>query len=276
MNLEKIKNYNQKILAIFGTILIVFAVIGLISFVIIIINEFDWNDQGELETGILSDEKIVELQRENKRKQIISFDNAQLVDTLNLIYCIPVSHKTLNKPEEIDEDLLGLLNADIDKSSYDKRYSRQFYGSFNNLLIYDYKSKDIKKLFDKRINFKIIETEYFEDDILIVFNAADQDTFKDGVINSKDYSALYIYSINGKKLKKIQKTEMTISNFKFVENSKNLIISFGVDHDKNGSFDDYKEPRVLEIYDYDSEELKMIVDKNTILELQNTLEGSAN
>lgn len=276
MNIEKIKNYNQKLLAIFGTILILFSIVAFVFFIIISISEFLSFNNDDVETGILSDEKIEELQKENKRKQIISFENAQLVDTLNLVYYIPVSHKTLNKPEEIDEEILGLLDAKISKSNYDKRYSRQFYGSFNNLIIYDYKLKSIKKLFKDRINFKVINTEYFEDDILILFKAATEDSFKDGVINLKDYSSLYIYSIKEKKLRKIQKNEMTISNYKFVENSKNLIITFGVDHNKNGNFDEYKEPSILENYDFNSDKLSKIIDTNVILELQNTLEGTEN
>ena len=208
------------------------------------------------------------------RKQIVSFNYAQLVDTLNLVYFIPVSHKTLNKPEDIDSEILGLLDADIEKSSYDSRYSKQYYGSFNNLLIYDYKSNDIHKLFDSRINFKRIDTEHFKDDILILFNATEQDTFKDGVINSKDLSALYVYSINEKKIQKIHKEGSTVSGYEFIENSKNLIVTFGHDHDKNGSFNEYKAPSFLEVFDYESKKLSEIIDINTISELQKTLEGT--
>ena len=71
MNIDKIKNYNQKVLAVLGTVVALIAVVGLISIIIFTINEigrtFRHNNQNN---GILSDEKIEELQQENKRKQL--------------------------------------------------------------------------------------------------------------------------------------------------------------------------------------------------------------
>ena len=72
MKIEKIKNYNQMLLAVLGTIAIIFALVGLIAFMGTVINEFRWNRHNDVEGGILSDEKIEELQKENKREQVIS------------------------------------------------------------------------------------------------------------------------------------------------------------------------------------------------------------
>lgn len=111
MNIEKIKTYNQKLLAVLGTIVALMALIGLISILFFVGMEIGSSFGSKSEDGILSDEKIELLQKENKRQQIISYQIPELVDTVNLIYMIPVSQKTLNNPENIEDDeVLGLLD----------------------------------------------------------------------------------------------------------------------------------------------------------------------
>ena len=274
MNIEKIKNYNQKLLAVFGTILIIIAVVGLISITYFVITEISRSYRyGNQDEGILSDEKIEELQQENKRQQLISYEIPRLVDTLNLVYIIPVSHKTLNGAEFIDEEVLGLMNT---RGSYktDSRYSKQYYGDFNNLLIYDLKNDDIKKLFVDRVNFGDIRTEYFKDDILILFKASTKDTYKDGVVNQLDYKTLFLYSLKDEKLREIKLKDADISQINFVENSKDLLIKFGLDHNKDGKFDDYYEPSLIKKYDFKSDELTSIVGEEIDKELQMKLEGT--
>lgn len=56
--------------------------------------------------GILSDEEIDKLQSKNLRKQLISYDNPELLDSLAMIYVFPVSLKSLLEPNPIN----GLLD----------------------------------------------------------------------------------------------------------------------------------------------------------------------
>lgn len=266
----KIEKYNQRLLAVLGTVGVIFLIVALIAFISITIMEHRrFNDDNE--TGILSDEKIEELQKENKREQVISYETPKLIDTLNSIYIIPVSHKTLNEQEEIN----GLLN--MASSSYkqvDSRYSSQYYGAFNNLIIYNSKDGTSKKLFDKRVNFNQIKTEYFEDDILLLMSVSEKDTYKDGVINLMDYKALYIYSLKKKELKKIGIKGMDVFNYKFLYQKKDLTILFGIDKNNDGQFQEYNEPTLIKKYDFDSGELIDIVNEQINSELQKTLEGT--
>jgi len=139
-----------------------------------IAREIRFNRQDD---GILSEEKIEKLQQENKRKQVISFDFPKLVDTLNSIYIIPVRHKTLNAAEYIDEEVLGVLDMySSGNVKVDSRYSKSYYGSFNNLLIYDLRNKSIETLFEERINFSEIRTEVIGNEIIVLFVASLKDT----------------------------------------------------------------------------------------------------
>jgi len=274
MNIEKIKNYNQKLLAVLGTVAILIGIFALILIAVFTIEEIGRNFRNNnQDDGILSDERIEELQKENKRKQLISYETPRLVDTLNLVYIIPVSHKTLNSAEYIDEEVLGLLDMHGSYKS-DKRYSRRYYGDFNNLLIYDYKTHRIDKLFTDRINFGDIQTEYFKDDILILFTASTQDTYKDGVINQEDYKTLFIYSMTNKKLREVKLDKAAVSQINFVEKTKNLIIQFGIDHNRDGKFDQHSEPIIIKKYDFKSGKLIDIVSQEINTELQKKLEGT--
>lgn len=278
MNIEKIKNYNQKLLAILGTVIALIALVALFSLSYFFITEIQSSQRNKnQDDGILSDERIEELLEEKKRLQLISYEMPKLVDTLNMIYVIPVSHKTLNNAEYIDEGLTHLL--DLSSSSnykVDKRYSSSFYGDFNNILIYDYTEGKYNKLFSERINFEGFKTYYFENDILILFKASDSDTYKDGVVNQIDLKSLYIYSLNERSLKEIKLDQADISDYKFVENSMNMLISFGKDHDEDGMFNEFSEPTIIKLYDYQKGELKDIISERDTRELQLKLDGTTN
>ncbi|PCI16313.1 MAG: hypothetical protein COB62_08040 [Piscirickettsiaceae bacterium] len=276
MKIDKIKNYNQKLLAVLGTTVTLMALVGLFSIGFFAITEiFRYSSYDNDIEGILSDEKIEELQKENKRQQLISFEKPILVDSTNLIYIIPISHKTLNEAEYVDEGIMELTNS-FSSNNYniDKRYSKSYYGSFNNLIIYYYKDNSTRKLFEDRINFTEIKTEYFDDDILILFKAADKDTYKDGVVNLNDFKKLYVYSFKEKELRKIGVKNTDIYSYSFVNGSKNLLIQFGIDQDKDGKFDSYREPTKLMQYNFEKGKLVEIIDKELVKELQNSLDGS--
>jgi hypothetical protein len=277
MKIEKIKNYNQKLLAVLGTLGAIFLVVIFILFIFFRIEEYNRYNYNEPETGILSEDKIEKLQKENKREQIISYETPILIDTLNLKYIIPVSHKTLNEKEEISN--LGLLNAfsgsgsKISKSK-DERYSRMFYGAFNNAIIYNANNETNKKLFNSRINFNEIKAEHFENEILILIKASEKDTFKDGVINLKDFNSLYIFSFNENKMRKISMEGMDVFNYKFINKTKDLIVEFGIDKNKDGFFESYNEPTIIKKYDFKNDNLIEIIDPKINSELQKTLEGT--
>lgn len=272
----KIEKYNQRLLAVLGTVGALFLIVALIAFITFSIMEQRRYTEPDIETGILSDEKIEELQIENKREQVISYETPKLIDTLNSVYIIPVSHKTLNEKEDIN----GLLNAysssanDFNKNLLDNRYSGGFYGAFNNVIIYNPKDEANKKLFEERVNFNDIKTEYFDQEILLLIKASEKDTYKDGVINLKDLKSLYIYSFSQKKMKKVGIDGMDVYNYTFLHNSKDLVVKFGVDKNHDGQYEEYNEPTLIKRYDFESGNLIDIVDEKINSDLQKTLEGS--
>lgn len=275
MNVEKVKNYNQKLLAVLGTVGLIFLLTALIAFISIMVIEIFPRSYDESETGILSDEKIEELQKENKRKQVISYQMPKLIDTINSVYIIPVSHKTLDDKEDINR-ILNIHSPILsdDYEDVDTRYSLSFYGAFNNLIVFDQKADTTYKLFQQRANFNEIKTCHFPDDILLLFKVAEKDTYKDGVINLMDFKSLYIYSLREKTLKKIENEGTDVFDYRFLKNSKDLVMSFGTDKNSDGNFKEYNEPVILKKYHYKTGKLSDIIDQNTNAELQKMLEGT--
>lgn len=276
MKIEKIKNYNQKLLALLGTVVFMMAVIGLIFIIIGVISEFNNFFRNDNPEGILSADKIEELQKDNKRLQFISLNFPNLVDTTNLIYVIPVGQRTLDKPVEIEGEILNMSNDNFQsvlKESFG-RYSEYDYGYFNNLIIYDHLNETTKTLFDNRLSFSLIETRYFKDEILVLLKAADIDSNKDQIINEGDFKSLYIYSITQKKLTQVRIENHDIMKYRFVEDTKNMILSFGIDKNNDGKYDPNREPTIIKKYKYPSGQLQDIVSIETVNKLQKLLDGS--
>ncbi len=80
--------------------------------------------------------------------------------------------------------------------------------------------------------------------------------------------------MNDKRLWEIKLDSADVLQINFVENSKDLIIQFGIDHNKDGKFDQYSEPSFIKKYDYKSEKLIDIVSQEINTELQMKLEGT--
>ena len=143
-------------------------------------------------------------------------------------------------------------------------------------MVYDQKIEKTIKLFDKRVNFDNIEAEYFDNDILLVLKASEKDTYKDGVINLLDFKSLYIYSLSENKLKKIDIQGMDVYSYKFLNNSKDLVIRFGIDKNSNGKYEEYNEPTMIKKYNYQDDKLTDIIQPGMNDALQKMLEGTKN
>lgn len=258
MNMDKIKNYNQKILAILGTVLLAAGIIGLIMLVIIVSTTLFPKSQSTTNT-LLSDDKAIELKKDSLRQQIISYQSPKLVDTLNLVYLIPVDVKTLEKSEKSDREVFS--GSGEKRVLYEVSTEHEFYGSFNNLIVYDYKNNLAQKVCDYRIIGTDLTVKYFGDEIIIVFTGAEKDTNKDGVVTLEDFKSLFVYSLKDKNLRKVEIKNSTVDSFKFVEKKKDILITFGCDRNADNIYDSEKDPTFIMRYDYVKKLLVPIVDK---------------
>lgn len=218
MNIEKIKNYNQKMLAALVTIVVAAAGIGLISLIVLLVSELIPNKVPAANT-LLSDEQVEELKKDSLRQQIISFGTPVLVDTLMLKYIVPVHVKTLNEPENLDEGVLGLMDtSDGSSISRAKTYNASaYFGAFNNLVVYAAKTNVSLKVSSTRLVGSDLAYAYFDDEIIVTFSGAEKDSNKDKLVNMADFQSLFIFSLNNYQLKRIGVSNSTVTSFKYIE-----------------------------------------------------------
>ena len=98
-----IQKYNQKVLAILGTVSIVAVAIITIFLIFFSIAEL-FRDQRS--TTVIDNTLIADVDDESlprKRVQEITFYSPMLIDTLSKTYLIPVSQVNLKNPEEIQD-----------------------------------------------------------------------------------------------------------------------------------------------------------------------------
>jgi hypothetical protein len=269
MNIEKVKNYNQKLLAVFGTLAVVFVAGAMLISLAVFISDI-WPGGRNIQDGLLSDEQAAGLQQENKRKQIVSYGMPDLIDTVNLVYIVPVAAQTLERPEGTVPEALDLYPS----SSFGKT-ERYYYSSprFTNLLVYDSKNETAEQLFSQRVLAGMYHPAYFQDDILLLFLFADKDTNNDGAINLDDYTALGIYSFRNKELLRVAREGCTVCAYNFIEGSKDLLVMFGSDKDKNGQYNESKEPSFVMHYHCQTRQLTDIVPEEMQDNLQRLVEG---
>lgn len=258
-------------LAVFSTMIVIAAGIGLITLVIFLISELIPNKRANTNT-LLSDEKVEELKKDSLRQQIISFDSPKLVDTLNLIYLLPVSVKTLEKPEERNKEVLAMLDVSYENRSSRMVSGKRFYGAFNNLIVYDYKNSTSFRISDSRFIGEDLSFDYFDDEIIIVFTAAESDTDKDKKITLLDFKSLFVYSLKTRELKKVSMDNSTVCEFEYVDSQKDILVKFGYDRNKNNKFDSDIEPTFVMKYDYKNNKLLPIVDKELEKDIQKIID----
>ncbi len=277
MKIEKIKNFNQIILAIAG----VLGVILLLVFLVMTIAELfgDLNRNTTITNSLISEEKVEQLNQENLRLQIVSYQSPQLIDTANVVYIIPVSVSTLSKPETVVEAVGGesLALLDVYGSMPQKGVSRENYfeGLFTNLIVYQPTINKTTVLFNERIMLSGLSTFKFEDDILLVFYTAERDSNKDGLINFKDDASLCVYSLKNKKMHRISDGANSITNYQFIENSKDLLVELSLNEYNDVKFKSYKPQKIMK-YNLDTEKLTEVISPDIQQQMQRLTETVKN
>jgi hypothetical protein len=280
MKIEKIKNFNQVILAIAGIIGLILLVVFLIMAVSELFRDFNYNKKRDttITNSLISEDMVETLIQDNQRLQIISYESPKLIDTLNAVYIIPVSVSTLDKPETIVESaggdgLMALMDSygsfSRKKGYYEENY---FEGLFANLIVYQPIANKIVLLFNERIMLGGLRTYDFKDDILLVFYTAEKDSNKDGLVNFNDDTNLCIYSLKSGKMHRIAEGTNSITDYQFIENTKDLLVEFSLSQYNDVKFKSYK-PRKIMKYEFETEKLSEVVPANIQQQMQNLVEG---
>lgn len=244
--MDKLTRYNQKLLAAIGTLafaaLAVILIISLFFWIISLSDNYDNVDNTLQVPDSLS-------QDDGKIKQLVSFAEPELVDTLNSIYIIPVTQRTLERPVREEKLEFGFSSG----PSYGYNYDRE--GSYNNLIVYRKNESQKRKLFDFRINITRYHDRIIQDQVYLFIVGTKGDTNKDGAFTNDDLHNLYIYDLENDHLKSISLEHSSYLSSSNLYETEDLVLRFGMDINRDGEFDISREPIRLKHYSISMDEL---------------------
>jgi hypothetical protein len=265
--MEKWQKYNQKLLAVGGTLVIVLIVsVVLVTGVLLITELINSRRSYRIEDHSLTIESSDTANTGLVVKKDISFDRPQLIDTLAEIYLIPVSQVNLEKPEFIASD--SRVSQTSEKSAYDYHTKFKYFGAFNNLMIYDAAKDEQKFLFDERIYIPGFSAEVIAGNVYLIIQGVVNDTDGNGKLNSDDLQDLYIYGLKDRQLAKFSFSGMSYDDFYVLNRKAEMLLSWFEDKNNDGIIQYGQEPQRLKVLNLSDYEIVDFVSEDKILQLK--------
>jgi len=259
---NNLSKYNQKLLAIIGTIILIGIAGLLISGLYFLLNDVFDNNNVYTDNSLRIDE--TEVDSANTRDQEISFLKPRLIDTLNQIYLIPVSHVNLEEKEAIvDDSYGGYKRAQSSKSSYSR-----YRGVYNNIIIFDQKKDSKKAIFDDKISINSFEHRLIRDNQYLLIEGSMKDTNGDQRLKDSDLQSFYLYDVRNDILQTVEFSNMGLIDYYLLFDSDEIILRYGLDKDQDGRYDGGLEPTYLKKYSISKNSTDDLIDKTLLKELQ--------
>lgn len=269
--MEKLKKYNQRLLAIIGTLSVIILLGITIMGTIAIIKELTRpkyvpvDDSITIET--LSEDSI------KYRDQSITFETPILVDTVGFNYLVPVSQIKLRVPEYYDNSSLGLIAEEgiiINDKPYYGSYRRE--GYYNNFIIQNQRTGKQTILFEEKTFLSSYQFFKVNSNVYIMFVGANVDSNKDKKLNFSDLKSFYFYDLSKDKMTKIQFDNMSLQDFHMTYNSSLINLEFALDKNKNGEINESEEPIYIKTFNYQSGKVTDLIDQEIMQQVQRTID----
>lgn len=270
----KLERYNQKLLAVLGTI----AVVALVLFVLfmggLIINEvmrnFRFNDQPDNALIVDSDStEIKENTEEFIRKQELTLGTPRLIDTLQSLYLIPVSQVNLKEPEQVRRRKTEVL-LDLSMS---KGYGYHSYsGYFNNIILYNRLADTKTPVFAEKVLLTQFEHREIDSRLYLLISGTTKDTNKNGKLDGADLQSFWLYDLQTADLKQVAFEGLSLNAYYVPHASAEILLSMSLDKDRNGEIDEYREPTIIKRLDLTSGKVDDLVDDRLRKQLQELID----
>ncbi len=271
--MEKLKKYNQILLATFGSL----AVLGLVFLLLFLMVEFfeDWNrDRNRYQDNDLVVAPTLNTTQDTLKTQGLVYSMPVLLDTLPQIHIITVSQVTLETPQEVYASENAMYDIPMTRRGRIKSakigYRRN--GDFNNLILFDGIRDTKNPIFDFKCMvssfqfWKVNNTSY----LIIVGTSIDSN--KDNKLNYSDLADLYIYEIGSKSIQKLRVDNHGFISYKIIYDSDELIIQYGEDINKNGEYESYVEPNILKHYSLETKKISPFISTQLMNQLENNIQ----
>lgn len=265
--MDKLQRYNQKLLAVGGTMLISFAVIVFLLVSVMLLREFFQSRRDyRVDDRSLVTEESPDPEAATVVKKDISFEQARLIDTLNQVYLIPVAQVNLEKPEIIEN-----RSELVSKESYAAKtdYVKYSYsGAYNNIMMYDAKADSSVFLFDEKLYISDFYVEAQQKDVLLFIKAASVDTNEDHKLNFDDLLDLYVYRVGTEKPVKISYAQLSFYDYYILHNQDFVLTSWYADKSKDGEVQPAQEPKRLKLMSLSDFSIQNFISDDEIMHLR--------
>lgn len=264
--MDKLTRYNQRILAVGGTLLLLVALFSCLFMGYELYDQWWRRGNRETDTRMIANREAEELKADSLRKQVVSFNQVVLVDTPGLKYLIPVGQATLEHAEAYGLDLSNRKSHYSDDGGNAR--------TFNNLLLYDGKSGKVEKIFSKRLSINHFEIAFEALHQPVVFmDVTEDDSNKDGFFDSRDMEKLFFYRIHDRLLFEVDAPGKKFLQIILHKSPDEALVQYGVDKDHDGVFEESFEPKVFYRLNLADGKPDEIISQQLIDELQRQLEG---
>ncbi|MEQ8415474.1 MAG: hypothetical protein RIB71_13445 [Imperialibacter sp.] len=269
--MDKLTRYNQKLLAILGTIVFVgislFVLIGGVTLTLEIVNNFKSN---EIENNALRVEPKSDTTDQTGfiREQNISMGRPTLVDTLNSIYLFGVSQVNLRDPELADYH-------DMAKESFRSsklNVSYEYPSRFNNIIVYRQKTNTKSLVFNEKVGILRFEARMIGDEQFVLVEGTMADSNNDGKLTASDLTSFFSYRLSDGKLSEVSYSAMGLVDYYLTNESCEVILRFAKDKDGNGEIDRNQEPIYLTQFDLCTNDTSDFLDEGMIRTLQHIID----
>lgn len=286
--MRKLKNLNTVLLSI---ALMTLVVMGAFTFG----QEMWWNIESWLDDqatqssrGMKDTPELQERVGQLIPTQIVSYDTMNSFNRKTSWWVIPIERVGLQIDQDISEQDLEALNANLDHIIVTgekrrpftireiARESRDFSSSSrmsysSNLVLHNDETNEVLTLFDERVAvFKYLPV-ITHDSLGIAIIAANKDNNKDGKWTSSDVKTLHYYDLGLRQMHTAEFSGSFESLIKHREGSPNIYIETGIDLDSNGQIDSNWEPSRIQRFDTRTMKLQPVISKEELGKLQNSL-----
>lgn len=267
--MSKLNIYNQKMLAILGTFVVLALFFGFIFGAWNIISHSISNTRNRE----ISDNSLVVQVSNNQDtsqtqliKQEVSFGIPKLIDTLASLYLIPISQVNLEEP--IIENYSGKSNNEITFRYGSKRAPRfKYSGVYNNIMLYDQLRDQQYFVFNQKIYLTEFSSFIIKDKNYIFITGAHEDTNNDGKLNYKDLKSFFIYDITNQELTPFLLPHHSFHSHHLLYETENILLRYQVDLNDDGEINEVQEPIIIKRLNLSSMELKDFVDHDQAMKL---------
>ncbi|MBI1184341.1 hypothetical protein GC194_08725 [bacterium] len=250
MNMDKLTRFNQKLLAILGTGILVAVVVSILGVVVGFL--FDIFGRRTHKNEGVAVQQLQLPSSDSAAEAKVTYLPALQFDSAVAKYLIPVHQLVANEASGF-----GGFSKRTSGSSYSRGSNT---GICNNFVLYDYEKNTSKLLFSNKV--KISKWRYFAIDTLklLVFKVVNNDSNHDGYLNSDDFECIYIYYLNDGQLECYMFDNQTVVDFNLLKKTVLLSIELGIDENSDRKYDSTLEPQRIAAINIRTRKIQEIID----------------